>query len=281
MTAPYEVSHDLHTRVKTVLFVVHDSLRLDGFLAAKTPNLQRLKHEFYERFSYATWTQPSHTCILNGLLPYESLPGAAASAIYQRDLSFWSHVLAGSDAEKHLFLPSYALADFARRHGWRTIGHVALPVLTPEAGYARGFDRYTQMHGRGNVGAQFEEVSFEIEADRNFIFINNGDTHYPYLLHGSELPRISGLHGAAAGQGGEIRHHFSTADLQMLRASQISAAELFDKILPDMLFALPKPVLLVVTSDHGELFGEDGYFGHGPFNHPLLTRVPLTMAMVK
>jgi hypothetical protein len=29
-----------------------------------------------------------------------------------------------------------------------------------------------------------------------------------------------------------------------------------------------------VTADHGELFGEDGYFGHGPIQHPKVLEVP-------
>ena len=29
-----------------------------------------------------------------------------------------------------------------------------------------------------------------------------------------------------------------------------------------------------ITYDHGELFGEDGYFGHGPIQHPKVLEVP-------
>jgi hypothetical protein len=280
MSERYAISDNLGSGARTVLFVVLDSLRLDGFLASEMPNLDHLCCEFHERFSYATWTQPSHTCLLNGLLPYESVPGSAASAIYERDLGFWAQVLAGNAAEKRLFPPTYSLADFARRHRWRTIGHVAMPVLNPEAGYGRGFDSYTVLRVKGNVGAQFEEVLLEIEGDRNFIFINDGDTHYPYLMPGSELPTICGLHGAATRRA-TLEFRFSNADLEMLRASQREAAELFDRLLPDFLDTLPKPVLFIVTSDHGELFGEGGYFGHGPFHHPLLTHVPLALGVIK
>ena len=33
-------------------------------------------------------------------------------------------------------------------------------------------------------------------------------------------------------------------------------------------------VMAVVTADHGELFGEEGFFGHGPVQHPKVTEVP-------
>ena len=32
--------------------------------------------------------------------------------------------------------------------------------------------------------------------------------------------------------------------------------------------------VLVITSDHGELFGEEGYFGHGPIQHDKVFEVP-------
>ena len=38
--------------------------------------------------------------------------------------------------------------------------------------------------------------------------------------------------------------------------------------------AVPPDTWIVVTSDHGELFGEDGYFGHGPIMHRKVFEVP-------
>jgi arylsulfatase A-like enzyme len=44
---------------------------------------------------------------------------------------------------------------------------------------------------------------------------------------------------------------------------------------------LPENTWLVVTSDHGELFGEDGYFGHGPINHDKVLEVPFVEGLVR
>ena len=41
-----------------------------------------------------------------------------------------------------------------------------------------------------------------------------------------------------------------------------------------LLERLPPNTWLIVTSDHGELFGEDGYFGHGPIQHEKVWEVP-------
>ena len=38
---------------------------------------------------------------------------------------------------------------------------------------------------------------------------------------------------------------------------------------------------ITVTADHGELFGEGGYFGHGPFAHPKLLEVPFLEGRVR
>ena len=42
--------------------------------------------------------------------------------------------------------------------------------------------------------------------------------------------------------------------------------ELFDLV--------PKNTYITITADHGELFGEDGYFGHGPIQHKKVFEVP-------
>ena len=39
--------------------------------------------------------------------------------------------------------------------------------------------------------------------------------------------------------------------------------------------AVPANTYITVTADHGELFGEDGYFGHGPIHHDKVYEVPL------
>jgi glucan phosphoethanolaminetransferase (alkaline phosphatase superfamily) len=35
----------------------------------------------------------------------------------------------------------------------------------------------------------------------------------------------------------------------------------------------PKNTYITITSDHGELFGEEGYFGHGPIQHKKVLEV--------
>jgi arylsulfatase A-like enzyme len=45
-------------------------------------------------------------------------------------------------------------------------------------------------------------------------------------------------------------------------------------VFPRLWDLLPKDTWVIVTADHGELFGEDGYFGHGPILHDKVLEVP-------
>ena len=57
------------------------------------------------------------------------------------------------------------------------------------------------------------------------------------------------------------------------------ALEYLDGVLASLLERLPANTWLIVTSDHGELFGEDGYFGHGPIAHEKVLEVPFVEGM--
>jgi arylsulfatase A-like enzyme len=44
---------------------------------------------------------------------------------------------------------------------------------------------------------------------------------------------------------------------------------------------VPPGTTITITSDHGELFGEAGYFGHGPINHEKVTEVPFIEGRIR
>jgi arylsulfatase A-like enzyme len=47
-----------------------------------------------------------------------------------------------------------------------------------------------------------------------------------------------------------------------------------DTVVEELFDLLPENTYVTITSDHGELFGEDGYFGHGPIVHEKVLEVP-------
>jgi membrane-anchored protein YejM (alkaline phosphatase superfamily) len=52
--------------------------------------------------------------------------------------------------------------------------------------------------------------------------------------------------------------------------------ELFDldRVVEELFDLVPENTYITITSDHGELFGEDGFFGHGPIQHDKVFEVP-------
>jgi len=53
-----------------------------------------------------------------------------------------------------------------------------------------------------------------------------------------------------------------------------------DGVVERLFNLVPANTWIVVTSDHGELFGEDGYFGHGPIAHEKVLEVPFVEGLV-
>ena len=62
--------------------------------------------------------------------------------------------------------------------------------------------------------------------------------------------------------------------LDQLRERQIDAVRYLDGVFEELYEMVPKNTYIVVTADHGELFGEAGYFGHGPIMHDKCFEVP-------
>jgi membrane-anchored protein YejM (alkaline phosphatase superfamily) len=74
---------------------------------------------------------------------------------------------------------------------------------------------------------------------------------------------------------GDAAEFFSSVRLKELHERQVVALRYLDsQVFPALLNKLPANTWLIVTSDHGELFGEDGYFGHGPIAHKKVLEVP-------
>ena len=52
------------------------------------------------------------------------------------------------------------------------------------------------------------------------------------------------------------------------------ARHYLDGVVEHLFDLLPSGTYVTITADHGELFGEDGYVGHGPIQHDKVFEVP-------
>lgn len=268
--------------------VILDSLRYDTWQAARPRSLDLLGAA-ERRFSYASWTAPSHYNLLMGLLPHTSPSHVFASEYYKQDFLRYSDRLGIPGIEFRRLLPSIFLPTYLKRTlGYRTHARVSMPVLNPFTPLNRDFDTFKLMDSHNDMSAIVDEVTFEPERP-SFWLLNVGETHYPYAYPGHpapDLPHISGVHGVfkrldeLPGQAG-APEFFDELKLHELHERQVAALEYLDSVFERLLTRLPPNTWLTVTSDHGELFGEDGYFGHGPIMHEKVLEVPFLEGLVR
>jgi hypothetical protein len=225
-----------------------------------------------------------------GLLPHSSPTRVYASEYYKQDFLRYSDRLGVAGMEFKTLLPSIFLPTYLRHElGYRTHAMVSMPVLNRHTLINRDFDTYELMPTHNDMAAMLEKMSFDPERP-SFYLLNVGETHYPYALpeeDPSEWPRISGVHGVfralddQPGPAAEAeREFFDNHRLTELRERQIRAITYLDGVFARLFDLLPRNTWIVVTSDHGELFGEDGYFGHGPIAHDKVLEVPFVEGMV-
>jgi hypothetical protein len=263
--------------------VVLDSLRYDAWLEVQPGALAALG-PLERRWSYASWTAPSHYNLLMGLLPHTSPPHVFASDHYREDFLRYSDRLGIAGIDFSRLLPELYLPTFLRRSlGYRTGALVSMPVLNPATAINRDFDVFELMGSHNDMAGMLDRLSFD---DRpSFWMLNVGETHYPYAVPGSDpsrWPRISGVHGVVKHLGEEVEGSgfFTPAEMRELRDLQCEALGYVDGVVARLFEMLPSGTWVVVTSDHGELFGEDDFFGHGPVQHPKVYEVPFVEGLV-
>jgi hypothetical protein len=259
-----------------IVLVVFDSARHDTFVRAAKPNIDRLGPT-QPRFAYASWTPPSHYAMLMGALPHRGRPGIFAAAEHRSELVAWVERIGVSPASLELggFLPRLSLPMFLRSLGYRTEAYVSLPVLNSYTMISVDFDRFELMPAHNDFGAIIERVRFTDQP--TFFLLNVGETHYPYAIAGEPspgMPHLSGLHGvikrglaAAVDPERAFAEWCTEANMLRLWEKQIACVEHLDRLMGRLLEKSPANTWFIVTSDHGELFGEGGFFGHGPVMH--------------
>lgn len=277
------------------IIVILDSCRYDTLVAAAPRTLSRLG-AIERRWSYASWTAPSHYNLLMGLLPHSSPSQVYASEYYKRDFLKYNERLGTERIEfkslvPHLFLPTL----LKQKLGYRTHAFVSLPVLNPATPINRDFDTFTLMPKHNDMAAMIERMRFSPDRP-SFYLLNVGETHYPYALPDepeSNWPRIHGVHGVFKHLddlvvGGKLVEDESAAPqffdqekLDQLRARQLRAVQYLDDLFVQLFDCVPANTYITVTADHGELFGEEGYFGHGPINHEKVYEVPFVEGKIR
>jgi len=275
------------------IIVILDSLRYDSFMAAEPKVIGKLG-KVEKRYTYASWTAPSHYNLLTGLLPHTSPEHVYASEYYKEDFFNYNKRLGAKDVEFAKMVPGLWFPEFLRNTlGFKTHARVSLPVLNPKTASNRAFDSFQRMDSHNDMRAMLPTMKFE--SDRpSFYLLNVGETHYPYAKpdeDSSMWPRISGVNGVFKKMDATIdkdnpdfKEEFQFFDqdkLDQLRERQIDTVRYLEGVFEELYDMVPKNTYIIVTADHGELFGEMGYFGHGPIMHEKCFEVPYVEGMIR
>jgi hypothetical protein len=275
------------------IVVIFDSCRYDTFVQARPTTIRKLG-KLERRFSYASWTAPSHYNFLSGLLPHSNPKHVFASEYYKKDFLKYSERLGTEGIEFKSLIPKLYFPDFLKESlGYRTHAMVSLPVLNPKTILNHGFDSFRLMPRHNDMRAMLGELRFP-ETAPSFYLLNVGETHYPYALPDEPpetWPRISGVHGVFKHLddhvvGGKLKSgtrekFFNDAQMKQLRDRQVNAVKYLDRVVEELFDIVPRNTWITLTSDHGELFGEDGFFGHGPICHEKVFEVPFIEGKIR
>ena len=272
-------------RPNNYLLIILDSCRYDSFVSARPRVMSRLG-KVEARWSYASWTAPSLYNFLMGLMPHVSPKRTFAADYYRKDLARYSERLGVAGIRWESLVPKLNLPYFLKTSlDYQTHAMVSLPVVNPSTLLNYGFDTFRLMEKHNDMRAMLKLLKFSSKRPA-FYLLNVGETHYPYSLPGEppELwPKLHGVHGVfkhlddpSAGRSAADagRSFFNPRQMKELRRRQIEAVVYLDRVMADLFALVPDNTYITITADHGELFGERGYFGHGPINHPKVFEVP-------
>lgn len=287
----------------SVLILVLDTVRADhlssyGYGRTTTPGLDRLAQEgvlFENTFAASSWTLPSHVSLLTGRFPHEH--GVERGAPYDGRFPMLSGELRNRGYRTGAF--SGNLEWFSRTYGFgRGFLHFedifeSVADRAFRTVYGRKFQRNVmQPMGQEDLPARKHagEINrsllrwLEREPERPFFaFVNYFDAHDPYLPpqpyrnRFSRQERPGGILNEFAG-----RPHpkLSPEQLQGEIDAYDGAIAYLDDEIANLLAELERcglaqNLLLIVTSDHGEAFGEHGLYLHRNALYRELIRVPL------
>jgi arylsulfatase A-like enzyme len=294
-------------RHPNVILIVLDTVRSDhlscyGYERPTSPNVDRLAREsvmYTKAIAAAPWTLPSHASMFTGLVP-------------SRHMAHNEHLVLEEDQQ--------TLAEVLAASGFETAGFCNNPWLTGKTGMTQGFEQFHEVwrdvvsqgtininlfvnpavHGMEDAGAATslgQITAWLGERPKNarpfFLFVNLIEPHSYYDPPPDFRNRFTGAslsrEEVAQANLDYVRHAFADSltapEVDRIQALYDGEIAYVDDWVGKLLaflreHALLDRSLLIVTSDHGEAFGEHQLCGVRLIDHQLslhqeLLRVPL------
>ncbi|MEE9519088.1 MAG: sulfatase, partial [bacterium] len=240
-----------------VILISLDTLRADhlsgwGYRRLTSPYIDALAQQgtrFSNHWSTANWTLPSHMSMLTGRYAFNHLVGLKVGGIKKARINLLDPAIP-------------TLAEILKEQGYVTIAVTGGGWVSPEW-FKRGFLRYrASKKGHRELPWDLEEKLEAVrrlleshESERLFLFFHTYNPHMPYLgrffLQDERIPATRR----------ELRKPYP--NVVVAKALYDGDIKITDEYIGLLLQLLDKKgilhnSILVLTSDHGEAFGEHG-----------------------
>ncbi len=245
-----------------VILYVMDALRAEqtslyGYPRETTPFLEELAADgvvFENAYSPVSWTKPSVVTLLTSLYPQVHGVGERS----------YSDVLPENVA---------TLQDVLRGGGYVTSSFSANPLACTLSNLDQGFDQTFTPNSFEIEGRQVKQNKIHSDdlnakilpwlethaRDRFFLYVHTVDPHVPFAAPVTP-PELVGDGTSIDRYDAEIRFNDGQIERLVEKLTELGILE---------------NTLLIVTSDHGEAFGEHGTTGHGTSVYQEEVRIPL------
>lgn len=288
---PVRASESASSGRPNIILVVLDTVRADhfssyGYSRPTTPNLDRLAQQgvlFENAIAPSSWTLPSHASIFTGLLPHQH--GANTSHPLQGQPRTLAEILTASGYETaNFFANGFGVRAWGLDQGFQTqddlrsflphnlgstlVGRVFIQPLWMTVAFPDSYFRRRAPDINSDTLRWFERRSQR----PFFLFINYLDPHDPHVAprpfrnrHGEILPDV--VRRVTFGNGAPIDPPFTDEEQASAIGGYDNCLSYVDDQFGRLLAALSatpewKNTVVIVTSDHGEAFGEHGLYLH-------------------
>lgn len=224
-----KMQEEVHITHSSLIFVL-DACRYDTFEQAYAGEFPG---ELQRAYSPATWTIPSHISMIRGILPGNS---------ENRDI--WNN-----DYQQ-------AIYPLPLQHAY-SFGVTAMSIMADfpslENGISEYFDDWTDYYEEVSAETVAADVRTALQKASKyndfFGLVNFSDTHHPYNMKGPDDLRV-------------LMEKIRKGDIskEELQSWQREAAENVIHEINELRQVIPFGTQVIVTADHGDLHGENGWF---------------------
>jgi arylsulfatase A-like enzyme len=275
-----------HAKSPNIILITLDTTRADrlgcyGYRRQTSANIDKLADEsvLYTRaIAPSSWTLPSHASLFTGkftsshgarydpegpLLLTDAISGPESWGVYRA---------------RGLAQNEVTLAEVLKETGYTTAAVVGGPWMKRIFGLNKGFDYYNDSQistVNGRLASQVTTSALNwLERRREkkfFLFLNYFDPHGPYSPPEGFALRFLPKGTNFTGRKPTLEEINALYDAEILYMDHY-IGRFLQKLKVENLY---NDTLIIVTSDHGELFGEHGKFGHGHYLYQEELHVPL------